>query len=385
MNVNRFVDTRLLAFRDRTGMWGSNEAVELQAIQLLEFEARSISENVVDQNPRLVLDLYVNELGARFEGAGALPLHDMAASGGFDFGAALYDVCASVRSRLAQFLTVTVPDRLKVRLLSRTTNNGSLPLKTAVQMMAGLRSLLVSGARMEHEPAPSHLAARRRDTDFGDACRLGQTEVGSFIINIEMPSTAEAGNGPFAVAPTSDSSLSRRVTQRIMAGLCTVAEVHSPEQLVESYIHGMNANMLEAMVALQPEETGFELDISSRLDYSTQSAQRESPIVRVAAPHFDIMKEGARQLRALSEEREKPYRGRVRTLVSNTGQVNIDVDDGGRGHQLHAYLHPPDYRNAVRAHESGRDVIITGKITLHGAQRWIDEVFVFDVVEEKVE
>ncbi|MDI1431503.1 hypothetical protein [Polyangium sorediatum] len=386
MDVKRFVDARLLAFRDRTGMWGSNEAVELQALQLLEFEARSISEIAVNKNPRLVLDLYVGEVRARFSRAETLPLHDLVSAG--EFGKALYDVCSAVRLRVDKVvgrhasvlarperqdnLRPMSTNRLSVCLSSESTRGGSLPLKTAVQTMSGLRALFVSAARMEDQPAPSHLVPRKRDMEFGDACRLGQTELGSFVINIEIPSaTLEFGMA---------SSFSSRVMRRIMHGLCIVAETRKSEQLVHSYSDGMNANMLEAMLELKPDDPQLMLDFSSHFGSQGQSLPGIAP-VRVAPPQFEIMEEGARQLRALSETREEPYKGRVRTLVSNTGQVNIDVDDGGRGFQLRAYLSPLDYRKAVRAHDVGKHVIIVGKKSLHGSQRWIDDVVRFDVVD----
>lgn len=104
MNIRPFVSARLVAFRDHAGMWGSREAVELQAIQLLEFEARFLNEDELTANPRLVLNFYVDELKLRFGGLDARPLHDILENSESNFGSALYELCIAVRLRLHQFL-----------------------------------------------------------------------------------------------------------------------------------------------------------------------------------------------------------------------------------------------------------------------------------------
>lgn len=292
--------------------------------------------------------------------------------------ARVIDALAIIENRefgsVAHEIRLMMADRLRVRLSSESTQDGTLPLKTAIHMVSGLRSLLVAAARMESDPAPSHTVATKRDTQFGDACRLGQTEPGSFIINIEIPVPRYA-DGMF--------SFPRRVLHRIMFGLHVVTNVREPSQVVRSYEKGMNANMLEAMLELRPDSPDFGLDIST-LSSARLPQQRDTPsIVQVGAQHFDIMEDSIRQLRALSYAAERTYQGRVRALNSSTGQVNIDVDDKGNRYLLHAYLDPGDYRTARRAHDTDRDVVIKGQISRHGPQRWIDSVTAFKLSSDE--
>lgn len=264
-------------------------------------------------------------------------------------------------------------DRLKVSLASNETARGSMPLGTAAQMLYGLRSLMVATARMEAEPAPSHRTTRKRESEFGDFCRLGQTELGSFVINIEIPILVEYDN----------NSSSRKVIQRIMRGLDIVTHAQAPEQLVNAYSEGMNANMLEAMLLLRPDAHNFQINIASRFTKQIPLYQSAPDNVEVRAHNFDLMEEGARQLRELDVVKVRAYRGRVRTLVSNTGQVNIDVTDKNKSYQLHSYLTGADYWNAVHAHDKKLDVIVIGKLNFHGPQRWIDEVVKFEIVQDE--
>ena len=95
MSLQDFIDTRLVAFRDRTRMWGSNEAIELQAIQLIEIEFLDASTRL--NRPRLVFDAYVNEL-RRIHGTAVQPLYQLVDDSAF--GEALFHICAQLRAKL---------------------------------------------------------------------------------------------------------------------------------------------------------------------------------------------------------------------------------------------------------------------------------------------
>lgn len=79
-------------------MWGSEEAVELQAIQLMELEVLHYAPKVLETQPRLVLDLYTKELSKRF-GGGALPLF-LINPRPENMEIQLLDVCQAVREQL---------------------------------------------------------------------------------------------------------------------------------------------------------------------------------------------------------------------------------------------------------------------------------------------
>lgn len=99
MSITNLINTRLAEFRDYTEMWGSNEAVELQALQLLEFEVWSLSESLLRAKPRLILELYAQELQLRFNSLDIHPLHEIYGAGDPAFGATLFEVCNIVRAR----------------------------------------------------------------------------------------------------------------------------------------------------------------------------------------------------------------------------------------------------------------------------------------------
>lgn len=95
-----FVTERLEAFRDRTGMWGGLEAVEMQALLLIELEA--FTANLDKKNPRIVLDAWVTALRRLqkfpYVFDNPQPLHLWAPEP--KFGLALFELAQGVRRKL---------------------------------------------------------------------------------------------------------------------------------------------------------------------------------------------------------------------------------------------------------------------------------------------
>jgi len=64
--IVRYIDERLDAITDAPPMWGSDEAVEMQVLQLLELRALTLRPEVERGQPRAVLDAYVAFLRRKF-------------------------------------------------------------------------------------------------------------------------------------------------------------------------------------------------------------------------------------------------------------------------------------------------------------------------------
>lgn len=60
--IKDHIDTRLLQFRETPEMWGSREAIELSIIMLLEVEVMTSNAQFLKDNPRVVIDSWINSL-----------------------------------------------------------------------------------------------------------------------------------------------------------------------------------------------------------------------------------------------------------------------------------------------------------------------------------
>jgi hypothetical protein len=72
--VLRWANERLDALLGAPPMWGSNEAVEMQALLLMELRALALRPEASDASPDAVFELYTAFLRERFPGRGPAPL-----------------------------------------------------------------------------------------------------------------------------------------------------------------------------------------------------------------------------------------------------------------------------------------------------------------------
>ncbi|QRN98019.1 hypothetical protein JRI60_02795 [Archangium violaceum] len=72
--VVTYVDEQLRAILAAPGMWGSDESVEMQVLQLLEFRSVTLRPELEKREPRTVLDAYHRFLKEHFKGAPPYPL-----------------------------------------------------------------------------------------------------------------------------------------------------------------------------------------------------------------------------------------------------------------------------------------------------------------------
>ena len=148
-------------------------------------------------------------------------------------------------------------DRLRIGLYSSMSASGSIPLSLAPTLAESLYNLVVAAACTEENPSPYYEQSSPLSRQFADGCKFGQTEEGSFIVNIECPVTPFVAQDHLAVPFT------RRVTERIMTGL---HQVHSAVLegrkglLLPAYKSGFSANMCDALLGLYSKASDLELE-----------------------------------------------------------------------------------------------------------------------------
>jgi hypothetical protein len=73
-NLVHYVDEQIEAILSAPGMWGSNEAVELQLLQLLEFRSVALRPELERRAPRTILDAFQRFLQTEFVDPPPMPL-----------------------------------------------------------------------------------------------------------------------------------------------------------------------------------------------------------------------------------------------------------------------------------------------------------------------
>lgn len=122
--IPTWADARIDEILAAPRMWGSDEAVEMQVLQLLEMRALAIRPAQELANPRRVIDSYLAFLRQRFPNLPAAPLHQLAPS-------ELGSVLREFRTTLAQTILVENPFEHSELAIKLTFDVGRRPSTSA--------------------------------------------------------------------------------------------------------------------------------------------------------------------------------------------------------------------------------------------------------------
>ncbi len=264
-------------------------------------------------------------------------------------------------------------DVMRYRVASPRAERGTIPLTQAIDLLDGAKRSLLAAAHSalvarKHHPKLSRTEA----VQLLEACQMGQTERGSFIVTISCPLHAvdqdQAGIGgdqrPFA----------RRATSLLVKSLwelnAAIEEdrinsiVDQPEPLV-------SANLCEALLKMRPSDETGSLEFIPSWASSTpidQETPREP--VTFSGDEFASIEDVYRQLRPVEGPTAKPWiatidelRGTEDEGGTREGEVVFTLFDEGEVLRAKASLTAAQYEVAYRAHNPSRPLIVVGELS----------------------
>src|SRR5262249_34736974 len=136
-------------------------------------------------------------------------------------------------------------DVLQIREVSQDAEAGNLPFDHAVRMINGARRMLLSAAHSVLAPQPYHPRLSRTEAEeFVNRCRLGQTDRGSFVLNVACPLEVVV-----ALPGTQSDPFARQVTLLLihaLEALAHAADSGKADDLLDlAHNAGLSANLCE--------------------------------------------------------------------------------------------------------------------------------------------
>jgi hypothetical protein len=158
-------------------------------------------------------------------------------------------------------------DLVTIRVIHHDVEGGSIPLEDGVLLIEKSKELLVASTLSTFKKKKYFLGSRSGNVqEFISQMRLGQTEVGSFVVNLMSPITFFGDNQEDA----DKTSLTRSVTTNLAKSLNAISAAIEEYSADESLLHfdgaisdGVSANLCDALVGLSgsSEERSFEISI----------------------------------------------------------------------------------------------------------------------------
>lgn len=258
-------------------------------------------------------------------------------------------------------------DTVSIRVVHNDVENGTIPLEDGVKLFEKAKDLLSSAALSTISKKRYFFGSRPAEaSNFLSKVRLGQTEIGSYIVNVVVPLNTEITNNLF-----DRKSFSRYVTTTLGEGLSSLKELTKNSQnkskVLEALVtHGVSANMCDALIGLSGEnrKRGFDIGISFSASeiiesHSTVSFSFSSDDVPKIEEASEYLKENYMIENATLSGPVKKL-DRANTEENGTVTIVAFVEDRDRAVSFELSL--DEYHEAVLAHDQKLIVEISGDV-----------------------
>jgi len=329
-----------------------------------------------------------------------------------DYGTGMAEVIARLAERsgllpiqILDDLLNSLCDVIRFRLDEPDSRQGSIPLAQSISLLAAAERALLSAACSVIQPQTFHPRLSRAEAEqMVKACRVGQTERGSFVLKIACPLDSVDLETPVSKQTPLFNKMAkldpepnlhglnepftRKVTRLLMKSLGRVVTAIDSDKTDSLLVDQpgqpvLSANICEALLAMQPTGERSLLGIQTTWSRAfTPPPPNEVPgSVLLRADVFSEIEKVAQTLRPAKEPKMSTFVGLVDSLMGNPdpdrrveGDVTFLLFDTDETIKARATLSADDYRVAWQAHGEAGYVSLRGKLIRERRSNRIEEV-----------
>lgn len=288
-------------------------------------------------------------------------------------------------------------DGLRLRVQSRKDDT-TLPLNFASDLVGNVEKLMKSAACTVLNPRVMHPRLSHREAlQMIGHSRFGQTEVGSFIINVSCPINALDAQGSLEIDET-DAPFVRQVFNTMGKGIHTLVrsvEADTLDELVSDLRASssplISSNMCEALAAMHDDDLANAIDIGfSWSSLRPVTSEVTLKPIRIQRDYFSRIEEVRKELRSVELQEPESYIGTVEKLDGDMGEdgsrsgsvlLVLLLTDEDQSVRANVSLSATQYADAIRAHETnGAYVRVTGRLKSGRQPRSLTEITQFELI-----
>lgn len=323
-----------------------------------------------------------------------------------DYKQAMFDAIEQIAllegqstEQLMLYLLNPNTDILKIRLQKKDVEAGSISFDDAINLFENAKKLIAATAQDVLHPKCIHQGRQGEAvSQFINNCKFGQTEIGSYIISVVCP-FAELDESEeykqlsiFSDEEQCANSLTRRVTNRIMANISTIKKyIDNGElkKLISEDVETMiSANFYEALTGMNISEQGAAVEFIAQWSPAVKKNRCNQNRIVLTHDYYQPIVEIIGELRETINTHSKIV-GRVKRLESipdaskrTNGKVTIVyLDENDNKKTVRLQLARADYSKAIEAHESGSHVEVIGEIEDNGKRTRLMTVESFSIID----
>ena len=335
-----------------------------------------------------------------------------------DYGRSMADVIARLAERsglspiqILDDLLNSPCDVVRFRLDEPDSQRGSIPLAQGVSLLGAAERALRSSACSVIQPQAFHPRLSRSEAEqLVRACRMAQTERGSFTLKVACPLDAVgpelATTAPMPLfdrisEPDSEPTrngvrepFTRRVTRLLMGSLARIAKAIDSDKTASLLVEEtgqplLSANLCEAVLAMEPvgERSRLAVQTSWSKSFAPPRETETPSLVLLRSDIFREIERVAQELRPSKEPKVSQFVGLVDSLSGDPdpegrvqGDVILMLFDVDGSVRARATLDADDYQIAWQAHGTARYVALTGMLIRERRTHRIERISQFKLL-----
>ena len=291
-------------------------------------------------------------------------------------------------------ITTTFIDRLEIRVISEITEDGKIPLEYAADCVEGLKELILYSVCAEQSARPICYRATDYAKSLLNRFKLAQTEIGSFILNVDIEVVDENNEQTVLAGCDIPVPFEHKVIERIGTAIGQVdAIVQNQRQLNETaenaFEDGITANMCDAFLKMRPISDTDKVAATIRYASSLMNRTGRIEQIEMRANHFLVIDELAKIYRDKVAIQEVTLTGMIRSLSKRTESdgnlktIRLYTTFDGSPRTVTISLTDAQYRIACDAHRDELEVSVSGELDMSERYWVMNNVTGFSPITEE--
>ena len=288
-------------------------------------------------------------------------------------------------------------DVVQVRAKGSDLYDGSIPMGEGVDLFVNAKELMMAAALAANKKKKMFLGSLPdMTTAFLNSLFFGQTEIGSYVVNIKVPINTSTSLDPENLEDDGlgvDSTYSRKVTKTLSEGLKslrrTVTEFNNSRDetiFIETVEHGVSSNLCDAIVGISNKISKREIAIAVR--YPVNIDENIEELVEFRKDDIEVIERISSVFKEETTQQDVTISGYVSKLhrdeKEEAGNITLKAFLDGAEKSVKISLDKDDYEKAIIAHEKKCQLKCTGFLVIRPRDvRLIDIVNVQEVAEEE--
>jgi hypothetical protein len=279
----------------------------------------------------------------------------------------VFDVIGDVTRLFSNVITV--------RVIHADTEDGTIPINDGVLLISKAKDLLSAAAQAVYAKRRHFFGPTPKDArNFLDTLLLGQTEIGSYVVNVIAPNQANFVVEQAVADPTTADAvpLSQAITLNLVAGLDALAKASMTYDKLgdlkafdDAVLSGASANLCDALLGFSGEKHNrtFEITVTAAAGPISESKPRK---FEFDEKHVEVLEKVSGYYKDDYLLPDRVLTGHITKLVrpkdETAGTITLDSVLGDVERKVRVALTGDDYHLAVIAHDNGQMVRVQGDV-----------------------